>query len=100
MDNAGIFLGGLILLGVVSDMVMKKISQSGRQFPWCRTCGRNMVSVELPEILPVEVRHHLERYGLPTTVASKYVCPKGDYQLWYIPRFGSTEQAFFLKERM
>ena len=100
MDNAGIFLGGLILLGVVSDRMMKKFSQSGRQFPWCRTCGRNMVSAELPPILPEVVRKHLDRYELPLIAVSKYVCPKGDYQLWYIPKFGNTEKAFFFKEEM
>ena len=100
MDNAGIFLGGLILLGVVSDRVMKKISQSGRKFPWCRTCGRNMDAAELPPILPEAVRKHLDRYALPTLVVSKFVCPKGDYQLWYIPKLGDTEKAFFLKEEM
>lgn len=100
MDNVGIFLGGLIILGVVSDHVLKKVSESGRQFPWCRTCGKNMISVAVPKDLPVEVRTHLDRYSLPTIVVSRFICPKGHYQLWYIPRFGGTERAFFFKEEI
>ena len=100
MDYAGIFLGGLILLGVVSDRVLKKVSESGRQFPWCRTCGKNMVKIPVPRYLPEGVRRHLDRYGLPPVVVSRFVCPKGDYQLWYIPKFGGTEKAFFLREDM
>ena len=100
MDDIGILLGGLICLGVFSELVMKRFDGSGRQFPWCRTCGKNMISAELPSILPEAVRKYLDRYGLPTFAVSKYVCPKGDYQLWFIPKFYNTEKAFFLKEEL
>jgi hypothetical protein len=97
MDYAGVFLGGLALLAMVSDKLLRQVQQSARKFPWCRTCGKNMVQVALPKDLPGEVTKHLDKHGLPPTVVSRFMCPKGDYQLWYVPRFGN-ERAFFLKE--
>ena len=100
MDDPGIFLGGLILFGIVSDRILKRVSESGRRFPWCRTCGKNMESVALPKDLPEGVRNYLDNHGLPTIVVSRFVCPKGDYQLWYIPKFGNAEKPFFLREEL
>jgi hypothetical protein len=100
MDYAGAFLGGLIVLGVTTNELLKKTQKSSQKFPSCRTCGRHMVHVGLPNVLPLEVLRYLDAYRLPVAVVSRYFCPKGDYQLWYIPKFGNTEKAFFLREGM
>jgi hypothetical protein len=100
MEYAGASLGALVLFGMTVNGLLKKVEKSFRKFPWCHTCGKNMVNLALPKALPEEVIRHLDEYRLPTGVVSRYFCPKGDYQLWYIPRFGNTEKAFFLKEDM
>ena len=100
MDSVGAFLGGLALLGITVDELLRKVEKSSRKFPWCRKCGLNMVNVSLPKFMPGEVINHLDKYGLPTIAASRFICPKGHYQLWFVPRFGNTEQAFFLKEEL
>ena len=98
MDYAAIFLGGLALLGVVSDKLLRQVQQSARKFPWCRTCGKNMVNIAPSKALPGEVTKYLEKHELPATVVSRFLCPKGDYQLWFIPKFGDIERPFFLRE--
>ena len=55
------------------------------------------LSVPTPTTLPDEVRKYLDMYGLPPTVASTFICPK-HYQLWFIPKLGNTEKAFFYRE--
>ena len=100
MDNVGYLLGGLVVLGFTVDGILRKVNRSFRKFPVCRTCGMNMVRASLPKVLPDEVLKYLDKYKLPAVVASRFVCPKGDYQLWYIPKFGNTEKAFFLKEEL
>jgi hypothetical protein len=100
MDDVGLFLGGLIVLGIVFDSLLRKVNKSTQKFPWCRTCGKNMVSVALPKVLPKEVIKYLDQYELTPIVVSRFICPRGDYQLWFIPRFGNTERAFFLKEEL
>src|SRR5687768_1379671 len=98
MDNVGALLSGLALLGIVVDGLLRKVEKSARKLPWCRKCGRNMISSALPQDLPTEILQYLHKYKLPAAVASRFVCPKGDYRLWFIPRLGNTERAFFLKE--
>ena len=100
MDYAGAFLGGLIVLGVTTNELLKKTHKSSKKFPSCRTCDRPMVHVGLPNVLPLEVLRYLDAYRLPAAVVSRFICPKGDYQLWFIPKFGNTEKAFFLREDM
>lgn len=100
MVDAGLVLGALAVLAVMSDRVLRKIESSARKFPWCKTCGKNMVSATLPNVLPEEIRRYLFKYGLPHAAASRFICPKGDYQLWFIPKFGNTEKAFFLREEL
>ena len=100
MDFAGAFLGGLIVLGVTANELLKKAQKPSQKFPSCRTCDRPMVHVGLPNVLPLEVLRYLDAYRLPAAVVSRFICPKGDYQLWFIPKFGNTEKAFFLREAM
>ena len=101
MDQAGIFLGGLVLLAITVDGLLRRVEKSARKFPWCRTCGKHMNTVTtLPRVLPAEIRLYLDRHQLPTSVVSRFICPKGCYQLWFIPRFGNAERAFFLREEL
>ena len=100
MDYMGYFVGGLVVLGMISDKLLRKVENSARKFPWCKTCGKNMVSVSLSKTMPEEVRKYLDKYELPAVAASRFICPKGDYQLWFIPKFGNTEKAFFLREEL
>jgi len=100
MVDAGLMLGALVLLTVTTDKVLRKLETSGRKFPWCKTCGKNMVSVALPKFLPEEIRKYLDKHELPPVVVSRFICPKGDYQLWFIPKLSHTETAFFLREEL
>jgi hypothetical protein len=100
MDFVGASLGGLIVLGVAANELLKKAQKPSQKFPSCRTCGRHMVHVGLPNVMPLEVLRYLDAYRLPVAVVSRFICPKGDYQLWFIPKFGNTEKAFFLREDM
>ena len=100
MDSVGFFLGGLIVLGITVNELLKKVEKSYRKFPWCKTCDKNLVKVSLPNALPLDVLRYLDAYRLPAAVVSRFICPKGCYQLWFIPKFGNTEKAFFLREDM
>jgi hypothetical protein len=100
MDSVGFFLGGLIVLGITVNELLKKVEKSYRKFPCCKTCGKNMIHVTLPKVLPKDVLWYLGKHELPAAVASRYICPKGDYQLWFIPKFGNTEKAFFFREEL
>jgi hypothetical protein len=100
MDLAGAFLGGLIVLGVTTNELLKRAQKPSRKFPSCTTCGGHMVHVGLPNNLPLAVLRYLDAYKLPVVVVSRYFCPKGHYQLWFIPKLGNTEKAFFLREDM
>src|SRR5690349_15723055 len=97
MVDVGLLVGGLALLAVFADRILRKFEAPSRKFPWCRTCGKNMVSVPLSKALPDEIRRYLEHHELPPVVASKFICPKGCYQLWFIPKFSNTDKAFLLR---
>jgi hypothetical protein len=100
MDYVGSFLGGLAIVGIVSDRLLSKYQKAARKFPWCHTCGTNMTTVGLPKFMPGEVLNYLDKYGLPVDVVIRFICPKGHYQLWFVPRLGNTEKPFFLKEEL
>ncbi len=100
MDYVGVLLGGCALLGITVDGLLRKFEKPVRKFPWCRTCGMNMTIAEPSKVMPGEVSRHLDKYNLPTLAASRFKCPKGHYQLWFIPKFGNTEKAFFLREEL
>jgi hypothetical protein len=100
MDQVGALLGGFALLGIIVDMLLKKFGRTSSKFPQCRSCGRQMQTAGLPMFMPGAVVNHLDMHGLPTAAASRFICPNGHYQLWYVPRFGNTEKAFFLKEEL
>ena len=101
MDQAGIFRGGLVLLAITVDGLLRRVEKSARKFPWCWTCGKHMYTVTtLPRVLPAEMRQYLYRHQLPASVVSRFICPIGHYQLWFIPRFGNAERAFFLREEL
>ena len=100
MDAMSYFLGGLVVLGFTVHGLMGRSDRAVRRFPTCREygCGLRMVEAKLLKVLPDEVRWYLMRHDLPAAVVSRYKCPHGHYQLWYIPKFGNTERAFFLRE--
>ena len=100
MDPVGSILGGLLLLGITVDGLLRKFEKPARKFPWCRTCGLNMNTAEPSKVMPGDVSRHLEHHDLPTQAATMYVCPKRHYQLWFIPKFGNTEKPFFLREEL
>ena len=100
MDHVGVLLGGFALLGIVTDGLLRKVEKKARKFPYCRTCGMNMYSAGPSKFMPGEVSRYLEQHNLPTIAVSRFVCPKGHYQLWFIPKFGNTEKAFFMKEEL
>ena len=100
MDHVGVLLGGLALLGITVDGLLRKVEKKARKFPYCRTCGMNMIAAGPSKFMPGEVSRYLDQYNLPAVAASRFMCPKGHYQLWFIPKFGNTERAFFLKEEL
>ena len=100
MDSVGALLGGFALLGITVDGILRKFAKPLKKFPSCWTCGNHMTSVGIPKFMPGEIVNHLDKYGLSTAAASRYICPKGHYQLWFVPRFGNTEKPFFFKEEL
>ena len=100
MDYVGSLLGGLMLLGFGMERLLSKVMKSARKFPCCKTCGMHMYTAGPSMFMPGEVSRYLEQHNLPTLAASRFMCPKGHYQLWFIPKFGNTEKAFFLKEEL
>jgi hypothetical protein len=100
MDYVGVLLGSMALFGFTVDGLLRKVEKKARKFPYCRTCGNNMVKVGIPKFMPGEVSRYLDQYNLPAVAASRFTCPQGHYQLWFIPKFGNTERAFFLKEEL
>jgi hypothetical protein len=100
MDYVGVLLGSFVVLGLIVQKLVSTEHKSARRFPSCRTCGKGMNLVGLPRFMPGEVVNHLDRHGLPTHAASRFICPEGHYQLWYVPRFGNTESPFFMKEAL
>jgi len=100
MDQLGFLLGGLMVLGFTVNGLLWKVGRSARKFLSCRDCGKELKQTPVPNVLPDAVIRYLDKHQLTTPVVSRYECPKRHYQLWYIPRFGQIEKAFFLREDM
>ena len=100
MVDLGYLLGGLLVLGLTVQGLLRKVENQSRWPPRCRTGGERMVSAPLPKVLPDEVRWHLDKHKLPHDIVMRFKCPRGHYQLWYIPKLGNTERTFFLKEEL
>ena len=100
MDQIGALLGGFALLGLTVDGILRKVARPRKKFPWCWTCGNQMTAVSLPKFMPGEVASHLGKYGVPTGIASRYICPKGHYQLWFVPKLGNTDEPFVMREQL
>ena len=97
MTYVGALLGSLAVFGLFVEWILRKVAKPRRKFPYCWECGLTMPTAVLPKFMPGEVLSYLDKYGLPTAAASRFICPKGHYQLWFVPKFGNTEKAFFLK---
>lgn len=100
MDQVGAILGSFVLLGITVDGILRKVAKPSRKFPSCFQCGNHMTSAGQSKFMPGEVSRHLDKHGLPTIAASRFICPNGHYQLWFVPRFGNTEKAFFFREEL
>jgi hypothetical protein len=100
MDYVGALLGSFVVFGFVVDVFLRKGHKKSQKFPCCRTCDKPMFTAGIPKVVPSEVSNYLDKYGLPTLAASRFICPEGHYQLWFVPKFGNTEKAFFLKEEL
>jgi hypothetical protein len=100
MDHVGVLLGSMALFGITVDGLLRKIEKKARKFPYCRMCGLNMNAAGPSKFMPGEVSRYLDQHNLPAVAASRFTCPKGHYQLWFIPKFGNTERAFFFKEEL
>ena len=100
MADVGYLLGGLMVLGFTVNGLLWKVSKPSQKFLSCWKCRRKLEQKPVPNVLPDAVITYLDKHQLTTSVVSRYECPKGCYRLWYIPRFGQIEKAFFLKEEM
>ena len=100
MDQVGALLGGFALLGLTVEGILRKVEKPIRRFPWCTTCGKNLETAALPRLMPGELSSHLGRHSLPTEAATLYVCPNRHYRLWFVPKLGNTEKAFFQREAL
>ena len=100
MDQMGYLLGGLAVLGITVNEVLRKVEKTSRKFLSCWKCKRKLEQKPVPNVLPDAVIRYLDKHELTTPVVSRYECPRRCYRLWYIPRFGQIEKAFFLKEEM
>ena len=100
MDSVGVLLGSMALFGITVDGLLRLVEKKARKFPYCRTCGLNMNTAGPSKFMPGEVSRYLDQHNLPAIAASRFTCPKGHYHLWFIPKFGNTERAFFLKEEL
>ena len=100
MADVGFLLGGLMVLGFTVQGLLRKVGKPYRKFLECRKCGLALSQVSVPNVMPDAVIRYLDKHELTTPVVSRYECPRRCYRLWYIPRFGQIEKAFFLKEDM
>jgi hypothetical protein len=101
MADVGYFLGVLMILGFAVLGLLPKVEKSSRWVPQCRGCKKSMKQTPVPNVLPDALIRYLDQHQLTTSVVSRFECPKGiHYKLWYVPRFGFIEKAFFLREEM
>jgi hypothetical protein len=100
MADVGYLLGGLMVLGFTVNGLLWKVGKPSRKFLSCWKCHRKLEQKPVPNVLPDAVIRYLDKHELTTPVVSRYEYPRRCYRLWYIPRFGQVEKAFFLKEEM
>ena len=100
MDQVGALLGAMTLTGFSIYGLLWKAGKPSRKFPLCWSYKVPMIQTGLPMFIPGSVMKYLQIHDLPTKAVSRYICPKGHCQLWYVPRFGNTEKAFFLREEL
>src|SRR5688500_4345322 len=100
MSDVGYLLGGLMILGLTVQGLLRKVEKPYRKLWTCRRCDFALVQKPVPNVMPDEVIRYLDKHELTTPVVSMYECPRRCYRLWYIPRFGQIEKAFFLREEM
>jgi hypothetical protein len=100
MADVGYLLSGLMVLGFTVQGLLRKVAKPYKKFLVCRKCGRELQQTSVPNVLPDAVIRYLDKHELTTPVVSRYECPRRCYRLWYIPRFGSIDKAFFLMEEM
>ena len=100
MADVGYLLGGLMVLGFTVNGLLWKVGKPYRKFRACWKCRSKLEQTPVPNVLPDAVIRYLDTHQLTIPVVSRYECPNRCYRLWYIPRFGQIEKAFFLREEM
>lgn len=101
MEPAGFGLATLILLTYSVNAVLKRAAPARKGFPTCQQCGRIGTRVtNLGPDLPFEIGVYLSKYGLPEKVVSRYLCPRGCSEMWYVPRLGDAERGVFVSNRL
>jgi hypothetical protein len=102
MADVGYLLSGLLVLGFAVQRLLGKVERPYRKlWIWkCRRCDLPLTQKPVPNVMPDAVIRYLDKHELTTPVVSVYDCPRRCYRLWYIPRFGQIEKAFFLREEM
>jgi hypothetical protein len=88
----------MIALLLVCIVIVNALPQGRKTSPfWCRKCkGAMDRGSHVGRALPQEVYAFLHRHNLPTYVVTRYVCPKGHTQLWFVPKLGNTDKSMFV----
>ena len=97
MEQTLLCVVALIVFTVYLNLILKRVEQQNRKFPWCRTCGRTMYrTTATPRFTPHEAQEYLSKHKLPEHLLSSYVCPRGHTQMWHVPRLGDTQQGVMI----
>ena len=92
--------GFLVLFAFgIALLALMKWAQPQRGFPYCRRprCGKTCIRKSAEgRTLPFEIQMYLACYKLPEHVVSRYVCPKGHTEVWYVSRLGDVERGILI----
>lgn len=96
---------GLIAIGVSLNSLMKwaQPKQPKGDFPRCMTpgCVRTCIRQSAEgRIMPSQVIGYLIDHDLRPNVVTRYVCPKGHTEVWYVPRLGDAERCCLVSRNL
>jgi hypothetical protein len=97
----GYILAAIVLFFVLVDRLLGKAIPKSR-FPVCLTCGRTCQGRPLQSgvVMPKRIRNYLKLHGLPESIVSRYVCPRGHVLIWYAPRVGEALKGAMVAQRL